>query len=89
MPASIIELPLHFEDIGRFLVADEIFIERHRIGQFLVGRGGKAGGHRAEDRQARQEAPGEEPTRRLLGQEDVIDEHAPPGYRRHGWSAIR
>ena len=52
-PGIAHRIPVHLEHIRRFLIADEVFIERHRIGKFLVGRRGKTCRDCADDRQVR------------------------------------
>ena len=66
-------IAVHFEDVRGFPVADEEFIERHRIGQLLVCRRGKTCGYRAEDRQMRTASSRKKPVHGLMGIGGGID----------------
>ena len=66
-------MAVDLENICGFLVPDEVLIERHGIGQFLVGRRGKTCGHRAEDRQMRTAWARKKPVHGLRGPGGGID----------------
>src|SRR5262245_49702096 len=67
-------MAVDLEDIRRFLVADEVLIERHRIGEFLVGRRGKTCRDCAEDRQVRTAWSRKKPVHRGMGTGGEIDQ---------------